>query len=366
MVRAIVPALALIGALLSTPPLQAQKISPQPDRTIDAPERAAVIDATIRRIEEAYVFPDVATRLAATVRARVARKEYDGITSAASLARTLTSHLQDASHDKHLSVVYDAAGIPEQHGEPPPDEHTRAVARMRWLNFGFERVERLPGNVGYLDLRGFSGLPEAGETGVAAMNFLANSDALIVDLRQNGGGSASMIGLISSYLFDDAVHLNDFYMRESNETRQFWTQPHVQGQRFGSRKPVYVLTSSRTFSAAEEFAYNLKVLKRATIVGEVTGGGAHPGDLRRVNAHFAVFVPAGRAINPVTKTDWEGTGVVPDIGTDAALALETAHVDALTTLVAHATDTRRKELLERALADARNRLDSHRPPPAGN
>ena len=154
------------------------------------------------------------------------------------------------------------------------------------------------------------------------------------------------------------MHLNDFYWRESDEMRQFWTSPHVQGRRYGKDKPVYVLTSHDTFSAAEEFTYNLKNLKRATIVGETTGGGAHPGGPRRINRHFAVWVPAGRAINPITKTNWEGTGIEPDVKVEGRLALKTAHLDALRTLQKGATDAKWRESLTRAIDQVQKELDA--------
>jgi C-terminal processing protease CtpA/Prc len=152
---------------------------------------------------------------------------------------------------------------------------------------------------------------------------------VIIDLRQNGGGAPSMVALLCSYLFGpEPVHLNDLYSRPDDSTHQWWTFPHLPGQRLEGR-PVYVLTSKRTFSAAEEFTYNLKSLKRATIVGETTGGGAHPGGTQRITEHFAMFVPSGRAINPITKTNWEGTGVTPDVPVAAARALQSAHLAAL-------------------------------------
>jgi C-terminal processing protease CtpA/Prc len=205
---------------------------------------------------------------------------------------------------------------------------------MRMSNYGFKEVKLLDGNIGYLDLRGFSDARFGGETAVAAMNFLSNASALIIDLRNNGGGSPSMIQLITSYLYGpQAVHLNTFYSRPSNEYSQTWTLPHVSGKRRPDMD-VYVLTSGKTFSAAEEFTYNLKNLKRATIIGETTGGGAHPGGTRVATERFTVWVPTGRAINPITQTNWEGTGVEPDIKVKAADALQVAQVKALEKLVA--------------------------------
>ncbi|HEY6414403.1 MAG TPA: S41 family peptidase [Edaphobacter sp.] len=155
------------------------------------------------------------------------------------------------------------------------------------------------------------------------MNFLAHTDAVIFDLRENGGGDPKMVSLIATYLFDQPEHLNDLYERKTDTTTQYWTQPFVPGTKLGD-KPVYVLTSNRTFSGAEEFTYDLKNLKRATIVGETTGGGAHPVRGVRVDDHFVVGVPFARAVNPVSKTNWEGTGVEPDVSVKAADALTTA------------------------------------------
>jgi C-terminal processing protease CtpA/Prc len=146
------------------------------------------------------------------------------------------------------------------------------------------------------------------------------------------------------------VHLNDFYIRETDSRREFFTTAEVQGRRYGIDKPVYVLTSNRTFSAAEEFTYNLKNLKRSITVGETTGGGAHPGGVRRITQHFGIWLPNGRAINPITKTNWEGTGIEPDIKTDAAQAQYAAHLDALKKILAKATDQRHREQIESAIA----------------
>lgn len=191
-------------------------------------------------------------------------------------------------------------------------------------NCSFEKVERLEGNVGYLKFDAFEDADLCASTVAAAMTFLAGTRALIIDLRQNGGGQPKMVALISSYLFDRRTHLNDLWTRHTNATEQFWTRDSVAGRRFGGTKPVYVLTSARTFSGAEEFSYNLKALKRATIVGETTGGGAHPVRGRRIDAHFTIGVPYARAINPITRTNWESVGVEPDAKVPAGEALKTA------------------------------------------
>jgi C-terminal processing protease CtpA/Prc len=195
-------------------------------------------------------------------------------------------------------------------------------------NFGFVKLERLSGNVGYLDLRGFSPAQYGGPTAIAAMNFLANSDAVIIDLRKNGGGDPSMIQLISSYFFKDATHLNNLYWRKGDHTDQFWTSPYVSGKKMADT-PLYVLTSARTFSGAEEFTNNMKVLKRAKIIGETTGGGANPGGFFPLAAGLGMFIPTGRAVNPVTGKNWEGTGVEPDEKVPAADAFNVAYKEAL-------------------------------------
>ncbi|MCG3120544.1 MAG: hypothetical protein ALAOOOJD_03288 [bacterium] len=204
----------------------------------------------------------------------------------------------------------------------------------------------------------------ASEAAATAMNFLANTDALIIDLRRNGGGQPEMVALLSSYLFDKPTHLNDIYSRFDNRTQEYWTSETVAGKRYGESKPVYVLTSNRTFSGAEEFAYNLKNLKRATIVGETTGGGAHPVRPHRITDHFMIGVPFARAINPITKTNWEGTGVTPDIETTAEQALKVAQLAALKNLVAKTGDQQRVNELQRMITTTQNELDELKSPAA--
>jgi hypothetical protein len=290
---------------------------------IDAATRKHVIDGAIALLDEFYVFPEVAKKMGIAVRGRARRGEYDSVTDGDAFARLLAAHFQEVSHDKHIFVGFSPTQLPEDSAPPNRDAIARQREAMRNANCAFEKVEHLKGNIGYLKFNGFGDPEICAPTAIAAMNFLANVDALIFDLRQNGGGDPKMVALLSSYLFEHPTHLNDLWTRKGDETQQFWTLPYVPGKRLPSI-PVYVLTSHRTFSGAEEFTNNLKVLKRATIVGEVTGGGAHPVGGHRIDDRFTIGVPFARAINPVTKTNWEGVGVEPDVKVPADDALTTA------------------------------------------
>lgn len=308
-----------------------QPAGPQPDGPIDAATRTQIIESISKRLNEAYVFPEVAKKMETSLRERAAKKDYDQITSARTFAETLTRDLQAVSNDRHLRVLYSHEPLPvrQTRGEPTAEEREDERRELNWMNHGFNKVERLRGNIGYIEFRGFFDPDLGAETLAAAMNFVSATDALIIDLRSNGGGSPQMVALVCSYLFGaEPVHLNDLFWREGNRTEEFWTRKEVAGKRY-LNKDVYVLTSKRTFSGAEEFTYNLKNLKRATIIGETTGGGAHPGGEFRINEHFDMFVPSGRAISPITKTNWEGTGVKPDIEVPADQALLVARLTAL-------------------------------------
>lgn len=302
----------------------------EPQHTIDAPTRAEVINALLAKLREHYVFPKVAQEMEQTIRQRQANGEYDTLNDADSFAKKLTEHLYEISKDKHLLVSFSAVELPEKNEGTNVDDDAWSREFGPDVNYGFEKVERLPGNIGYLNLRALFSTKYAAEIGIAAMNLLANTFALIIDLRQNQGGYPEMVALLCSYLFDEKpVHLNDLYWRDGDRTQQFWTLPYVPGKRYGKEKPVYVLTSKETFSGAEEFAFNLKNLKRAIIIGETTGGGANPGAMYRLDAHFECFIPTGRAINPISGTNWEGTGVQPDIAVPRDEAFKVAYTMAL-------------------------------------
>ena len=294
------------------------------DFRIDAATRSRVIDGAIEKLFEYYVFPEKAKKMEAAVRLRQSGGEYDAVTDGGKFARMLTEHFREVSSDKHLRVNFSPVPLPEPQGRDP-DRAEQRRKRMEQINCGFEKVERLSGNIGLVKFTMFADAADCGSTVTAAMSFVSNADAIIFDLRENGGGDPKMVALISTYLFSEPTHLNDLWERKGDKTTQYWTLPYVPGKRLGDDKPAYVLTSSRTFSAAEEFSYNLQQLERATIVGETTGGGAHPVSGHRIDERFMIGVPYARAINPISKTNWEGPGVEPDVKVPPAEALETAH-----------------------------------------
>jgi C-terminal processing protease CtpA/Prc len=238
-------------------------------------------------------------------------------------AGLLTQQLQEVSHDKHLAVGYTPVATPARPESPTPEDMARYRSDMARSNCLIESTKMLPHNVGYLKINGFPDPAICAPRVAAAMQTLNGASAIIYDLRDNHGGDPHMVAVVATYLFARRTHLNDIYTPRSNRTDQFWTiSPTPAGNRL-SNKPAYVLTSPRTFSGGEEFCYDLKTLKRATLIGERTGGGAHPAQMKWIDDNFNIRVPFARPINPITKTDWEGTGVEPDvrIKTDDALAV---------------------------------------------
>lgn len=299
------------------------------DIQLDAAARRQTIQAITEKLTEYYVYPDVAAKMIANVEDHEKKGDYNSITDGYEFADALATDLRAISHDQHLHVSYDPFTMPA-HGNPAPGPHEpNAAERERFRsmleqqNCTFSKVEILDHNIGYVKFGAFPPPEICGPTVVAAMNFVAHTSALIFDLRDNHGGSPDMVDFMVSYMFPHPTHINDLTNRHDNETHQFWTLPWVPGSRFADQ-PVYVLTSHSTFSGAEEFTFDLKTQKRATIVGETTGGGAHPVEGLLAGDHFSIGVPFARAINPVTKGDWEGTGVEPDVKVSAADALTTA------------------------------------------
>ncbi|MCJ8273018.1 MAG: S41 family peptidase [Psychrosphaera sp.] len=296
-------------------------------------EVSKVINGIAKQLVENYIYPEKAKKMADFIKTNLADGKYNSFTDPGKFAQAVEKDLHSVVLDKHLAIILDkkyAQQKLEQAKTPEDDAITaQELKDMQRNNFGFQQVKMLPGNLGYLDLRQFISTQYASETAAAAMNFLSNSDALIIDLRKNGGGEPNMIQFLTSYLYDvEPVHISGFYWRPTDIYTENYTLPYVPGK----RRPdidVYILTSKRTFSAAEEFSYNLKHLKRATVIGEVTGGGAHPGDAEAVNDRFLIWIPTGRSTNPITKTNWESVGVQPDVKVAAIDALAIAQKLAL-------------------------------------
>ncbi len=262
--------------------------------------RRPLIDTVVTLLTDNYVFPDVAERIVAVL----GRNDYDHLADDAEFASTVTADLQSVNGDRHLRLLH----------EPPRPRPTPT-------GHGFAKVEIIEDGIGCLEVTALRDPQEFGDLAAAAMTLVADTGALILDLRRNRGGHPGMIALVCAYLVDEFTHLNDLHFRRDDLTVQFWTPPYVPGRRFGGTKPVWVLTSSTTFSGGEELAYNLQQLGRATVVGETTRGGAHPTTWHPISEGLFLTVPDGRAVNPVTKTNWEGVGVVPDVRVPAEDAL---------------------------------------------
>jgi len=294
------------------------------DLTTD--EKTKIISKLASELRENYVYPDNAKKMSALLLKNLHEGKYAGITAPQQLGTKLTEDIYSIYQDKHLRVIFDPKAIKAMQGEQSSTDSPMAeinnIKMLQRNNFGFNQIKVLPGNLGYMDLRNFSSAEPSKETVAAAMTFVENTEALIIDLRKNTGGSPDMVALIASYFFNEKpVHLGGFYYRPTDTYSESYTLDSILGKR-RPNLPLYILTSKRTFSAAEDFSYSLKHLKRATVIGEITGGGAHPVNPYIIGDRFLVSLPIGRSTNPITNTNWEGVGVQPDIkvaGEDALL-----------------------------------------------
>jgi hypothetical protein len=344
------------------PSLAQGQAEPPQTPALDAATRSEVVNKIGELMVKLYIFPDKAKEMEALITKKLQAGEYDKITDVRAFSRVLTEDLRSVTKDRHIRVDYDpefVKMIRARESQSPEDREKwrqQALKEERKANFGFREVKILDGNIGYLDLGGFSGFREAAETGIAAMNFLTNADAVIIDLRRNGGGSPEMIQLLSSYFLKERTHLNSFENRGEDTLEQYWSFHYVPGKPMFDTD-LYILTNRRTFSAAEEFTYNMKNMKRATIVGETTGGGAHPGGTKIVNDSFTVWVPTGRAVNPITKTNWEGIGIAPDIAVDSDKALDKARTIVLEKMLKAAQDEDARAPLQWALNDLKAKAE---------
>lgn len=277
------------------------------------PSPEMLIDSLNEALHSTYIFPDRSEAIARYLSGRLKQKAYTNITDPAKLAYAIQQDMNTAHRDPHLRIYYEPlfeADLRKPRRVPVQD--TTQVNRERTNNFSFIQLQILGGNIGYVEFTGFSGfIEEAKPTIAAAFRFLSNATAIIIDLRKNGGGSPWMVKHIASYLVKDSMRLNDIYERRKDKTVQFWADPAEAGN-MRLTMPLYILTSRETFSAAEDFTYAMQVNKRAVIVGDTTGGGAHPTGPVPLGQGFVADIPLARSINYRTQTDWEGVGVLPD------------------------------------------------------
>lgn len=289
-------------------------------------DRTAILTWVCETLTARYVEPDVARAMAAAIRERATAGAYDALDTADGFLNAVEVDLQAVSHDKHVGVWAERLeDVKDDDADYTPAD-AEYVERLRRTNYGIKKVEILPGNIGYLRIDEFAHPALGGPTAVAAMNTVGSVDALIIDLRWNGGG-AGLVDLVSSYFFAEPAHLNDTWERASGETRQSWTTEWVPGPSLANA-PLFILTSAQTFSAAESFAYGLQQLGRATVVGELTKGGGHPVEfvrLLREGMAVAMMVPNAKSINHVSGSSWEGVGVEPNLAVPASDSLAAAY-----------------------------------------
>lgn len=327
-----------------------------PSTALSPEVKTQTVQELVKAMRDSYAYPDIAKKAEAAIDSHVKAHDYDSITEGKEFALRLTKDLNEVCHDAHLHLTYSDNPLPvrKERSQPSPDEIKAQEEFTKYVNAGFTKVERMDGNIGYISFRNFMSPEDAKRPVRSAMEFLRDTDSLIIDIRQNGGGDPATVQLICSYFFgEQPVHLNDLVARDGKR-EEFWTLKKVDGPRY-LNKDIYILTSKRTGSAAEEFTYNLKNLKRATIIGEATWGGANPGGMYRLNDHFAVFVPHAHAENPITHSNWEGTGVLPDIPVDPKDGLSVAYQMALRKEIDHTSDADRKTMLEQILKEQQDK-----------
>lgn len=332
-------------------------LSKAQDKSISKEYKENVIQSLSQLMNDFYVFPEVAKLTDEHLKAQLLDGHFDQFENDETFAAALTTSVQAINKDKHMRI---RANQPYMATEKSPEriveEHIARIDRSRTSNAGFKTVKTLEGNVGYLDLRGFAGLESGKEVADAYMKLMSRTDAIIIDLSKNGGGSPRMVQYLCSYFFDQKLLLNSLYWREGNRTEEFWTLDEVGGIRMDDI-PLFIITSERTFSAAEEFSYNMQTQKRATLVGQTTGGGANPGGTKRINDNLRVFIPTGKAINPITKTNWEGVGVIPEEETSVEDAYDKA-LD-LAQEAAEAYRAKRNEKYSLLFMDLNSKIDHY-------
>jgi hypothetical protein len=334
---ALVP-VAFFGVLAALPAILPiwDQVRPRPAVPVvhvDSAMRQQAIDALVANVKDHYVFPEKAAQIETLLRQRLRNGDYDAIGNGEQLAKMLTSDMASVAGDKHMRVVFSPEVLPALSAPrsvlpsaPPPSGPMGWIDRigMKMAKFGVEKAELLPSNIGYLELSAFPFPEMTADKYAAAMDKLADTDAMIIDLRDNGGGVPTSVALLVSYFVDQRTQLNGIWFRDTGVTHQLWTEDKLAGKRYGAQRKVVILVGPETRSAAEDFAYTMQALKRATLIGARTWGGAHPTFRYRLGDHFVGRIPNARTISAITNSNWEGVGVIPDIEAAPAEALNVA------------------------------------------
>lgn len=327
------------------------------DKSLTKAYKEQVIITLSQLMNDHYVFPEVAKLTKEHLMAQLNEGYFDPFENDEAFANALTESVQTINKDKHMRIRSSKPYVaPDKSPERMIEEQLDWMDRSRRENAGFNTVKILEGNIGYLDLRGFAGMEIAKPVADAYMKLMSNTDAIIIDLSKNGGGSPATVQYLCSFFFNQKLHLNSLYWRERNTTQEFWTLDEVGGVKM-PEVPLFIITSNKTFSGAEEFSYNMQTQKRAVLVGQTTGGGANPGGGFTINPNLTVFIPTGKAINPITKTNWEGVGVIPEVETTLEGAYDKAYE--LAQQAADAYRTMRNEKFSQLLMELNSKLDHY-------
>ncbi|HUT79764.1 MAG TPA: S41 family peptidase [Candidatus Bathyarchaeia archaeon] len=323
------------------------------ENELDTKKKQLIIEDVCNAIVEKYIDPEVAKKIPKVLLEKYKEGYFDKITDKPIFALEVNKIIKDVCQDKHLHFFYNLEMLETESILLGKNEKKKQVLqnslieKAKETNFGFKKLEILDGNIGYLNLIMFHNSDESFETAIAAMNFLQNTNAIIIDLRDNGGGSPEMVQLLSSYFLEGFSQLNYIKRRYGEAVEQYRSMPYVPGKRLLDTR-LFLLTSRNTFSAAEDFIYALKCQKKATIIGEQTKGGGHPVDFIPIQGIFLLMLPTGESYNPICQDNWEEIGIKPDISISAELAFTTAYSEALKELISKEKNKTKKLFLELA------------------
>jgi hypothetical protein len=322
-----------------------------------------ILNDISKQLLETYVINDKAKEIKLKLMRNYNDGLFDKIKDIHIFANEINNVFQEISKDPHLQVYYDKSALNNiiSQRNLNQDEINRInqerYNRFREMNFGFNKLEIFDGNIGYINILGFCQTDFASDTVIAAMNFIANSNLIIFDLRENGGGEPEAVLFLANYFLEAGILWNTIAWPYRKTTEEFWTTDQIVDEKMLD-KEIYILISKDTFSAGEDFAYGMKSLGRATLIGETTRGGAHPTGGYTVLDLLVLNIPHGQAINPITKANWEGVGVKPDISIDAELAFDKAYGLALEKSIMNTKDNDKKMFLEFAKAQLESKISN--------